>query len=236
MPSRTGHVGERHRARTASGRTDCISARWRRSQAPSRSSCPIRLRAASTRRISSSAARPTSSCASVGSRVPSTRWSSWPGRRRARASARVARGARTTRRPRRRAPSEASGTAPLCEPASGAARAAQQRACPRRWRRAAAPSGASRSGRAPWSRRARRRRPARRRRSPCARRRGRRRGRRRAGRSPTAASEIARQRRSRRRRRAPAGAAPRRPRAAAAIAPSTVSVLERQLRLAAARA
>ena len=33
----------------------------------------------STLRISSSAARPTSSCSGVGSRVPTTRWISWPG-------------------------------------------------------------------------------------------------------------------------------------------------------------
>ena len=60
--------------------------------------------------------------------------------------------------------------------------AAQQQRCRPGWRPAAAPSGASRSGRAPWSRRGRRRRPARRRRSPCARRRGRRPARRCAGR------------------------------------------------------
>ena len=84
-------------------------------------------RTASARRISASAARPTSSCSSVGSRVPSTRWSSWPGPAQRARQRGVARGARTTRRPRRRRRSRRAGTA---APASGDGRStarAQQR-------------------------------------------------------------------------------------------------------------
>ena len=90
------------------------------------------------------------------------------------------------------------------------------------WRPAAAPRGASRSGRAPWSRRGRRRRPARRRRSPCARRRGRRPARRCAARRATAPAR-ARRARPRRRRRGRAGAAATPAAAVAPIAASTVA-------------
>ena len=81
---------------------------------------------ASTRRISASAARPTSSCASDGSRVPSRRCSSCPAGA-ARARRRCRRGARSRRRPRRRCPSDATPTA-ICAAGPGRLeRAAQQR-------------------------------------------------------------------------------------------------------------
>ena len=86
-----------------------------------------RLSAPSTRRISASAARPTSSCSSVGSRVPSTRCSSWPGpAQRARQRA-CRRGARTTRRPRRRRRSTPAGHRGAGQRRRALDRAAQQR-------------------------------------------------------------------------------------------------------------
>ena len=105
----------------------------------------------------------------------------------------------------------------------GRSTSAEAARCRRGWRPASGPSGASRSGRAPWPPRARRRRPARRRRSPCARRRGRRRPRRRAARRARASSESAGDRGLAAARRAGAGAA-RAPRLGARrIAPSTVA-------------
>ena len=156
--------------------------------------------ACSTRRISSSAAWPTSSCSAVGSRVPTTRWISNPGLRSSSTSP-CRRGARTRRRPRPprrrcrapRRPRPAGRAAPPCAPPR----------CPRPRRRASAPRGSSRSGRAP-SRRRRRRRPARRRRSTCAPRRGRRPGRRRAAPAAPGARLTSAHRRSR----APAVRAP----------------------------
>ena len=189
-------------------------------------------RSASTRRISASAARPTSSWSAAGSRVPSTRWSSVPGSAQRLRAPSCRRCARTRRRPRRPAAAgrERRRAPPATGPGARRARAA-----------AAAPArldgehrghrGASRSGRAPSPRRRRPRRPARRRRSPCARRRGRRRARRRAARTARAAARApaAPPRRaaprSARGAAAPAGDAPRRRRA------STRGVLERQPRL-----
>ena len=160
--------------------------------------------AASTRRISASAARPTSSWRSSGSRVPTRRWISNPGRLSARAvrvSALRSHQANTSTA----AAVEASATAP---PASGpGARPRAAAAASRRgWRRASAPRGASRSARAPWSRRGRPRRRPRRRRSPCARRRGRRPARRRGGRTAPGGTRS-RPPRPRRTPRARAGAA-----------------------------
>ena len=108
--------------------------------APSIGTAGARTQAArSARSISSSAARPTSSWASLGSRVPTARWSSWPGRRSARAT-RVPRWRSDQAKTSTAAPAAASWT-PSCAACPGRSTARRRSAAPARL---AASSGARR--------------------------------------------------------------------------------------------
>ena len=166
-----------------------------------------------------------------GSRVPSTRCSSWPGRRSARAAARagVALGPREDldgdaerrqRRPRRCA----AGAGPLDRAAQQRGAGEVRRQQRRHQVRAAAVVLLGRVARVGGVR-------ARRRRSPCARRRGRRRARRRAARRGSAASESAATAASPPAPRVAARAAARPPARGGGHRAEDLGVLERQLRL-----